>query len=374
MDLLIYETTHHETLPAMLDLAGLYFDSVYVYLRKLSYENLVGMHSPEEAWPKANFFKQNPEETNRQFIRKAFSTLRRKKISHLHISTLDNNLLFLAVHLILNRGIRVSLSVQAINEYAAYKYENLRDITESAAKYIIHHQIRSCRVFFPMMVQHMKNLMPSSIPVYIPPRFYDGRDEFTSSSTFRIVVPGSVDPNRREYHLIEEFFSQFLAGGSYPKRIELVILGNASNDYGRMIISNLKKLESESFSLITFGHYLSHSEYELNLRQADLIWSPIHLETKGIRNTPETYGHSTATGLTGDLLMAPRPTMVPLGYIVPEHYENTLITYQSLPDLAGWVQYFLEGRGLEKYQRIQRDLSYFSKENFRAAFEKLMEF
>ena len=72
--------------------------------------------------------------------------------------------------------------------------------------------------------------------------------------------------------------------------------------------------------------------------------------------------------------MAPRPTMVPLGYIVPEHYENTLITYQSLPDLAGWVQYFLEGRGLEKYQRIQRDLSYFSKENFRAAFEKLMEF
>ena len=79
-----------------------------------------------------------------------------------------------------------------------------------------------------------------------------------------------------------------------------------------------------------------------------------------------------ATGLTGDLLVAARPAMVPLGYTVPEHYENTMITYQSLPDLAGWVQYFLDGKGKEKYQRIYRDLSYFSKENFKPAFEKLM--
>jgi hypothetical protein len=126
--------------------------------------------------------------------------------------------------------------------------------------------------------------------------------------------------------------------------------------------------------VVSFDHYLNQADYELFLRRSDLIWSPIHLQTKGIRNTPEKYGHTTATGLTGDLLIAARPAMVPLGYIVPEHYENTLITYQSLADLAGWVQYFLDGRGMEKYQRINRDLSYFSKQNFRTAFEKLMNF
>ena len=374
MDLLIYETTHHETLPAMLDLAGDYFNNVYVYLKSSSYENLVGRHSPEEIWPKASFIKQAPDQSNRHFIKECFSTIRRKKISHLHISTLDNNLLYIALQLILSGRFKLSISVQAINEYAAYKYDNLRDITEAVAKQVIHRYVKASRVFFPMMVQHMKSLMPTSEPVYIPPRFFDTDNELFSSNKFRIAVPGSLDPNRRDYHLLEEFFSEFLSGGQYGKQIELIILGNASGMYGRNIIKNLRKLESSSFALVSFDHYLKQSDYELYLRQSDLIWSPIHLETKGIRNTPEKYGHTTATGLTGDLLIAARPAMVPLGYLVPEHYENTLITYQSLADLAGWVQYFLEGRGNEKYQRINRDLSFFSKENFKPAFEKLMSF
>ncbi len=96
MDLLIYETTHHETLPAMLDLALEYFDNVYVYLKESSYENLTGVNSPEAIWPKTRFFIQEPGRPNLSFIRECFSTLQLKKIGHLHISTLDNNLLYIA--------------------------------------------------------------------------------------------------------------------------------------------------------------------------------------------------------------------------------------------------------------------------------------
>jgi hypothetical protein len=374
MDLLIYETTHHETLPAMLDLASDYFNNVYVYLKSSSYENLVSGYSPEHSWPKANFIKQPDGQSNRLFIKEFFSTIRRKKIRHLHISTLDNNLLYIALQLILNSRVKVSISIQAINEYAAYRYDNLRDISEALAKQVIHQRIKACRVFFPMMVKHLNGLMPSTEPVYIPPRFFEENGDLPLSYKFRITIPGSLDPNRRDYHHVGEFFSEFLSAGYSQKPIELIVLGNASGEYGRKIISDLRKLESDSFKVISFDHYLSQTDYELFLRRSDLIWSPIHLETKGIRNTPEKYGHSTATGLTGDLLIAARPAMVPLGYIVPEHYENTLITYQSLPDLAGWVQYFLDGKGTEKYQRINRDLSFFSIQNFRSAFEKLMYF
>jgi len=59
--LVIFETTHHETLPAILDLSDLYFERTAVFLKESSYLNLCGLRSPEKIWPRATFFMVSPE-------------------------------------------------------------------------------------------------------------------------------------------------------------------------------------------------------------------------------------------------------------------------------------------------------------------------
>ena len=183
-----------------------------------------------------------------------------------------------------------------------------------------------------------------------------------------------MDPIRRDYQQVIAFFNEFLEGGPFEKKIELVILGNSVNEYGKKIIAELKKSESEIFTIRYYSDYVNSMEYEFQLRDADLIWSPIQVQTKGIRNTPEIYGQSTATGLTGDLLMCTKPVLVPFGFSVPEHYENAMILYQSPADLAGWIQHFMLGPDDQRQKKIERDLSYFTRENFFHSFETLIGF
>ncbi|MFI5155031.1 MAG: hypothetical protein ACHQEM_02545 [Chitinophagales bacterium] len=373
MNLMIYETTHHETLPAILDLAESYFSNTTVYLKESSYQNLCSESLPESRWLKACFVRQKPSESNRNFITTCFQEANKGDFTHFHISTLDNNLLYFSLQLMFARKIKISLSVQAVNEYAALRSATFRDFTESIAKIYLHRRIRRYRVFSPKMADHLKQRIPHSMPVYIPPRFYGQPAHKTIRDFLKIVVPGSFDPIRRDYVQVVAFFKEFLDGGPYEKRIELVMLGNSSNEYGKKIISDLKKAESNIFSVKYYSDYIMPAEYEFQLRDADLVWSPIQIQTKGIRNTPEIYGQSTATGLTGDLLLGTTPALLPIGFSVPEHYENAIILYQSTADLTGWIQYFMRTRDDQRQSKIEKDFSFFCRRNFQAPFEMLFE-
>ncbi len=373
MNLLIYETTHHETLPAILDLAESYFSNTTVYLKEFSYQNLCSEALPESRWSKARFVRQKPAESNRNFVKACVQEARKVEFTHFHISTLDNNLLYFSWQLMRARRIKISLSVQAVNEYAALRSATFRDLTESIAKTYLHRKIHRYRVFSPKMVDHLKQQISRSMPVYIPPRFSGQPAHHAVRDFIKIVVPGSFDPIRRDYHQVVAFFTEFLGRGPYEKKIELVMLGNSSNEYGKKIISDLKKEESEIFSIRFYSDYIQPAEFEFQFRDADLIWSPIQIQTKGIRNTPEIYGQSTATGLTGDLLLGTTPALLPLGFSVPAHYENAIILYQSLADLAGWIQHFMRTGDDLRQKKIEKDFSFFSRENFRLPFETLFD-
>ena len=91
--LVIYETTHHETLPALLDLASMYFENIAVFLREMTYQNISSIR-PEEQWQKTAFFRQAETVSNRAFIREAVKFAGNGRYTHFHISTLDNNLLY----------------------------------------------------------------------------------------------------------------------------------------------------------------------------------------------------------------------------------------------------------------------------------------
>src|SRR5262249_9553260 len=73
--MVIYETTHHENLPALLDLCEMQFPLVVVFLKEVSYRNITGSTLPAARWPKTQFVIQRDRESNRRFIGRLFRYL-----------------------------------------------------------------------------------------------------------------------------------------------------------------------------------------------------------------------------------------------------------------------------------------------------------
>jgi len=376
--IIIYETTHHENLPALLDLCEAHFNRVVVYLKNLSYENLSGKGSPAQRWPRTEFVVQETDCPNRVFIQRMFSFGKKEGFSHLHLSTLDNNLLFFAYKLWINTELHVSLTVHEVNEYFALFFASLRDVTESVAKRILHRRIRSHTMFLPAIAGRLQQRLPGAVAVFIPSRFYQSQDPGDSTPTphrpFRVVIPGSVDPNRRDYEEAVKFFTGWLTRTIAPSRpIELVILGDSNTPFGARIIAQLQNLESPFFRLIHYQGYVPELVYERQIETADLLWSPLKVNKKSSRNSPETYGQTTASGLTADLLLNNTPALAPSGFELPEAFRPALLSYSSPTELNAIFTRLLEDKAYYRELRgqIHRAFSFFIKENFNDAFELL---
>jgi hypothetical protein len=369
--IVLYETTHHENLPALLDLCEVQFNQVAVFLSEISYHNLAGEGSPEQRWPATDFFIQTRDCPNRRFIRQLFRFIRRHGFSHLHLCTLDNNLLFFAIRLTFIGPVHLSGTVHEANEYFSRSFRTLRDWTETIAKGFFHRQIRTYHVFLPAIADQLRRRLPESTVVFIPSRFYTGHRPagHPSATPFQIIVPGSLDPNRRNYNEI----IRTLPIVASPTPVELVLLGDGSTEAATAIIAQFQPILSDRIRLRTFNGYIPETTYEETLSHAHLIWSPLNIHKSSSRNHPETYGLTTASGLTADLLLGNIPALVPAGFIVPESFRPAVYLYGSPEEASRLIRHFIEDPAA--YAAIRETIhvafSYFSKENFVAAFRQL---
>jgi hypothetical protein len=381
--LLIYETTHHENLPALLDLSEVHFNKITVFLKEISYRHLSGADDHTVRWPKTEFVVQEADCHNRAFIRQVFLFLRRHSYSHLHLSTLDNNLLVFALRLAFLRNIQVSLTIHAVNDYFTFSFGSLKGLSESMAKYCLHRQIRHYTFFLPAMANRFKEMLPGSTVVYIPSRFYEPADTaggVKDGAFFRIVIPGSVDPNRRDYAAVTAFLAGYLprpgatGTGSGARGIELVILGDSDTDFGRRVVQELRQLESTRFRLSAFNGYVPAAVYEEQFSGADLIWSPLNRVKTSIQRSPETYGLTIASGLTADLQLGCAPVLAPAWLTLPDPFQVALLPYSSGEDVAKILDRLIQDPVYSQQlrQKIHIAFHQLSIDNFGTAFRQLM--
>jgi hypothetical protein len=193
---------------------------------------------------------------------------------------------------------------------------------------------------------------------------------------FTIVIPGSVDGNRRDYGFVTDFFRHWLPGRAASERpIRLVILGDSHSPEATAIVASLKGLESARFAVLTFDGYVPESIYEQQLAAADLLWSPLRLQKLGSRNNPEVYGQTTASGLTADLLLNDTPALVPEGLILPDLFQEALLPYRSAEEVGGQLKRLVnDDEWLPQLRvKINARFMFFAKENFYPAFDRLTQ-
>jgi hypothetical protein len=93
-----------------------------------------------------------------------------------------------------------------------------------------------------------------------------------------------------------------------------------------------------------------------------------------IRNAPETYGLTTASGLTADILLNCTPALVPDDFIISEPFREAIFPYQSRQQWEQWIDRLANDPAYMARLRaaIHTAFSRLTKEEFGAPFRTLM--
>lgn len=374
--LVIYETTHFENLSALLELSEGYFSEITVFIPASYLGYCRQILSPLLLRTKINWVLQN-EEGNRPFIRKFFRHISHNSYTHLHVGTLENNLLVFSCYLLMCRRMQISMTIHSINEFNSYSLLSLRGITESLAKKLLLLKVQHYRVLAPQMAARFKSLFPQTQVCFIPGNFFRMKNETKRSNTpFTIVIPGTVQHKRRDYTLVIQFLTNFISKLTEHAAIHLILAGNADNPDGKEIIRKLQSLSDyPGFQLSFFLHPVDQQEYEMLYRKADIIWAPVVVQTNSIRGVTEISGVTHSPGFITDQIHFGKPAIIPRELQVPEQLVEGNWRYENENELWDILEPLLLNKNLlkEAIQKMNVACSYFKKENFVEDFKNLME-
>jgi hypothetical protein len=373
--LLIYETTHYETLPALVELAVEQFEQVTIYAVNQDIEESC-RHFPVFGSNKIKWVEKTNDQNNRTFIKQLFDELASGDYSHLFINSLDHNLFYFSQQLSrIGKNIHTVLNVHTIHDYTSNRYNSILNISESLAKKKLHRLIKNYRVLAPAMPAYMKSRLKNIEAEYIPGMFYRSFPLPDSQrSPFRIVVPGTVEKKRREYELIPTVLEELKKRLDSSREIELVILGNANSVFGKELEQNIQAVLSPSISLILFDRDVPYDTYSSYYASAHIIWAPVRLHMESIREVKEINGLSNSAGFIVDFIHYAHPSLIPSTIKFDDQLDLLFYQYANAEEVAIQLMTFINNPGIlqERQQQIRDFCNSYTGEKFREAFKRLM--
>lgn len=350
------------------------FSEVTVFIYDEYYVDLLYILDQQQFDFKLHLIKKE-NRSNRNFIRFFFSYYRQERYTHIHINTLENNLLPFAIHLFFCNTAKVSMTVHSINAFRYNLYSSPRNISESIAKKILRRCIQQYRVLAPEMKNYFKNRFPDKGVYFIPGMFYNNRSQSIKRDCFTIVIPGTVAANRRNYHDIVQLFSNNLSKYTQITKIHLVLAGNAQSIYGRHIVDQLNGITGPDFSVSSFFYSLPQKEYEAFYRDADIILAPIQIHTRSIRDQQEVNSVTHSPGFITDQIYMGRPAIIPKNMSLPAQFTDCYWVYDSNEKLDQILTVLMQTPSIieTKKEKIKLSCAFFNASQFQRFFLMLMD-
>ena len=196
----------------------------------------------------------------------------------------------------------------------------------------------------------------------LPLSFYESYIMENNDSII-ISVPGVILEEARDYCILYEAFKKLLVKSE--RTIQLQLLGNSNNDFGKKIVSKFQQLESDNFELIFFRKQLSQRNYDKFLRKTDFMILPIQKYRKfGI--IKEEYGKSNISGGLNDIVRFGIPTLLIYSYKSERRFKPLISTFRDKDELAIKLNDWIENsRYLEIREAAQPILEKLNEENTR---------
>jgi len=141
-----------------------------------------------------------------------------------------------------------------------------------------------------------------------------------SDEVLKIVVPGTVSQNRRDYaHILDKL-------KTFKGETEIVFLGKASGKELQWIENASKAKEYSNISFSFFTEKVPSSLFSEKMKKADVLWCPVQKDTSFF-GIPEIYGESKISGNLNDAIAYSKVAIFPKEYAISE--KETFIVTES---------------------------------------------
>ncbi len=209
--------------------------------------------------------------------------------------------------------------------------------------------------------------------LHIPSLLYDPAFVAKYRATkppIKIIVPGSIDPDRRDYHTVidalEIVFKQ-------TKDFEVVLLGDPVLEYGKQVHARAKKLNEKHGKQIIkiYENKYNDLEFLIEMVSGHFLIAPV-LPEFNLDGIIEVYGTSKSTGSCFDILAYAIPGVFPSWLSVNSKFDNSTLRYKNANDLSEIILDFLQHP--EKIEQLRANAlinsSYYSIENVKSRLMK----
>ncbi len=156
---------------------------------------------------------------------------------------------------------------------------------------------------------------------------------------FTIGIPGTVNPNNKDYSGLYDAFNEL--NKHLSKRIQLHFLGSAKSQKAGKVIERFKKIESKWISIKYHRHHVPQTDYLENLSEVQYLIAPLNRRFR-LGSIYEYYGKSNISGAHSDMLRYAIPTLWPTYYPLETCLEKITCRYQNLKQLIDGIMNWIE--------------------------------
>jgi glycosyltransferase involved in cell wall biosynthesis len=152
-----------------------------------------------------------------------------------------------------------------------------------------------------------------------------------SKSKMKIVIPGSIRDNTREYEPVFLAFKAILKFIKVP--VELFLLGNPVGRHGKRIQQKFLNLKTELFDVIVFPVALPKAKYDYWLSNADFLILPLRFDMYfGI--SKEIGGVTKIAGVINDMERFRIPSVISCEYNYTGIMSKYICCYENKSQLS----------------------------------------
>jgi hypothetical protein len=327
MQLAIYEPEHFETAYALIRLFDLPAHSITVFANRTTSERLHEMFGARAA--AYHWIIQQKDETNRQFIRKMYASLKTLKPDIFILGTVSHNYL---LHAFLTRTSRVKRILLTVHEVNSLFRPQLRLGIKKTGNYLgkklLTRRINEYVSILETLVPQISDCLPHHKKIYLLSGavFENDQASVPIRQPVRIVVPGTIEQSRRDYTHVVDLLNAAEAAGL---QLEITLLG-------------MVREKMQQPNIITYNDIVPQPEFDAKMREAHFIFAPTVPGTISPDGTPEIYGVTKASGNIFDMIRYARPAFVPDHLTMPANLESACIRYHFPHEIAAYIKKMIE--------------------------------
>lgn len=313
---------------------------------------------------------QGAQESKYRFLFTMYKLVRQQRMELLYLNTISNNFIVYAGIIAGLRKTRTIVTLHAINNHFRFKPAlSFRRWIRHTGKRTLIAVTREFNVISDTMVSHLKSKLPAHKQVHnLPGAVFDRQQQVHPSQaihdSIHIVVPGTVDPRRRNYDTVLELLEQ-----SRHLPVRITLLGAFAQPYGNAIRSACSRYAATHNNLVFYNTAtVDQSEFDRVMQEAHLVWMPSVIDTVLVDDIPETYGISICSGNVADVIKHAKPFLAPAGLTLPGNLAGSAVTYNNVTDIVRFLETLRQSpaRYEELLQQAVHNSGYYTIEKVRA--------